>query len=226
MNLARLANKYFNDSQPWKTIKEDPEACATTINLSLQLIRTLAVMLSPVIPFTSEKIFRLLNIEDDELKKWEGCEEPKLKAGHKINQPEIIFTKIEDKTIEPYLKSQERKEQPESENKENKINIDEFKKVEIRVAKILEAENVPKSKKLLKLKVDLGFEKRQVIAGIAEFYKPEEIIGKKVLVVSNLKEAKLMNEISQGMILAVEDENKNLQLVTVDDNLPLGSVLR
>ncbi len=226
MNLARLANKYFNDSQPWKTVKEDYEACSTTINLSLQLIRTLAVMLSPVIPFTSEKIFNMLKIKDENLKKWYGCDETKLEAGHKINQPEIIFAKIDDKMIEPYLKSQEKTEQPKSETNQNKIDIDEFKKIEIRVAKILECEPVPKSKKLLKLKVDLGFEQRQVIAGIAEFYKPEDVIGKKVLIVSNLKEAKLMNEISQGMILAVEDQNKNLKLITVDDNLPLGSLLR
>lgn len=226
MNLARLANKYFNDSQPWKTVKEDYEACSTTINLSLQLIRTLAVMLSPVIPFTSEKIFNMLKIKDENLKKWYGCDETKLEAGHKINQPEIIFAKIDDKMIEPYLKSQEKTEQPKSETNQNKIDIDEFKKIEIRVAKILECEPVTKSKKLLKLKVDLGFEQRQVIAGIAEFYKPEDVIGKKVLIVSNLKEAKLMNEISQGMILAVEDQNKNLKLITVDDNLPLGSLLR
>jgi len=226
MNLARLANKYFNDSQPWKTIKEDFETCGTTINLSLQLIRTLAVMLSPVIPFTSKKIFELLNIENEDLKKWSECEEPKLPAGHKINQPEIIFTKIEDKTIEHYSKSQDKKEQIEQEKQEKKIDIDEFKKVEIRVAKILECEQVPKSEKLLKLKVDLGYEHRQVVAGIAQFYKPEEIIGKKVLIVSNLKETKLMNEISQGMVLATEDENKKLKLVTVDDNLPIGAILR
>jgi len=167
-----------------------------------------------------------LNIENEDLKKWSECEEPKLPAGHKINQPEIIFTKIEDKTIEHYSKSQDKKEQIEQEKQEKKIDIDEFKKVEIRVAKILECEQVPKSEKLLKLKVDLGYEHRQVVAGIAQFYKPEEIIGKKVLIVSNLKETKLMNEISQGMVLATEDENKKLKLVTVDDNLPIGAILR
>ncbi len=228
MNLARLANKYFNDSQPWKTIKEDLDACATTINLSLQLIRTLAIMLSPVIPFTSERIFKILNIKEDELKIWEFCTETKLKAGHKINQPEIIFNKIDDKTIEPYLKSQEKSETKKSVTPDNsdKIDIDEFKKVEIRIAQVIECEIIPRSKKLLKLKVDLGFEQRQVVAGLAEFYKPEELVGKKVLIVSNLKEVKIMNELSQGMILAVEDKNNNLKLVSVDESLPLGSILR
>lgn len=226
MNLARFANKYFNNSQPWKTIKEDPDQCATTINLSIQLIRTLAIMLSPIIPFTSEKIFGLLNLTDESLKKWNDCEELKISAGHKLNQPEIIFTKIEDKVIEPYLKSQEKPVEQNVETKVKEISIDEFKKVEIRVAKVVECEAIQESKKLLKVKVDLGYETRQVVAGLAEFYNPEELIGKKVLIVSNLKEAKLMNESSRGMILAVEDENKNLKLVTVDDSLPLGSILR
>lgn len=226
MNLARFANKYFNDSQPWKTIKEDPEQCATTINLSIQLIRTLSIMFSPIIPFTSEKIFNLLNLNDESLKKWNGCEELKISTGHKLNEPEIIFIKIEDKVIEPYIKSQEKPVEKKMETKVNEISIDEFKRVEIRVAKVVDCEAIQKSKKLLKVKVDLGFETRQVVAGLAEYYKPEELIGKKVLIVSNLREAKLMNESSRGMILAVEDENKNLKLVTVDDSLPLGSILR
>lgn len=228
MNLARLANKYFNDSEPWKTIKDNKDICGNTINLSLQVIRTLAVMLSPIIPFTSEKIFSLLNITDNSLKIWEGCDETKLPVGHKIKKPEILFTKIDDASIATYLKSQELvSEDKKKKNLETpKIDINDFKKIEIRVAKILKCEYVKNSKKLLKLNLDLGFEQRQVIAGIAEFYSPDDLINKKVLVVSNLKEAKLMGEVSQGMVLTVEDENKKLKLITVEDSLPVGLILR
>ncbi len=227
MNLARAANKYFNDSEPWKTVKENKEYCAASIYTSIQIIRALAVMISPVVPFTSEKIFSLLNIKDQKLKNWNGCEEPKLSFGHKIESPSILFKKIEDKEIEPYLTVLEKSEEKNrTGNTDSLISIEEFKKVKIKIAKVIHCEKIAKSKKLLKLKVDLGTEQRQVIAGLAEFYKPEDIIDKKVLVVTNLQKAKLMNEESEGMILAIEDEDKKLKLVEIGNELPIGAFLR
>ncbi len=221
MNLARAANKFFNDSEPWKTVKSDKEKCAATIFVSLQIIRTLAILLSPVLPFTTKKIFSLLNIDGEDLKMWNSAGEAKLLAGHKINPPEIIIKKIEESEIQPFLPKDESEKE-----KGNEIAIDEFKRVEIRVAKVLSCDKVKKSKKLLKLEVDLGFEKRQVIAGLAEFYDEKEMIDKRVLFVSNLQKAILMNETSEGMILAVEDDNKKLKLVEVPESLPLGAQLR
>jgi len=226
MNLARLGNKYFNDSQPWKTINENRESCATTINLSIQLIRTLAVMFSPIIPFTAEKIFSMLNISDESLKLWDGSAEPKIPVGHKIGKPTILFTKIDDKLIEPFLNSQEKEEISKMKINHKTITVDDFKRVEIKIAKVIGCEKVKNSKKLLKLQVDLGDENRQVIAGLAEFYEPGELVGKKVLLVSNLNELKLMDEISQGMVLTVEDENKKLKIITVDESLPIGCLLK
>jgi methionyl-tRNA synthetase len=221
MNLARAANKFFNDSEPWKTVKTDKEKCAATIFVSLQVIRTLAIMISPIVPFTSERIFSILNLRTKKLKEWNGAASAMLPAGHRINTPEIIVVKIDDKEILPFL--------PKVENKKengNEISIDEFKRIEIRVAKVLNCEKVNKSKKLLKLKVDLHYEQRQVIAGLAEYYEVKDMIGKRVLIVSNLQKASLMNEISEGMVLAVEDNDKKLRLVEVPESLPLGALLR
>lgn len=235
MNLARAANKFFNDSEPWKTIKSNREIGCNTINTSLQLIRSINIMLSPFIPFNAEKIFDFLNIGEDELKKWSSVEKPLLKAGHKLNKAEILFRKIEDKEIERFIPKEGEEEKRGTEKKEEKksvtegvqlININEFKKVNIKTGKISEATKVEKSEKLLKLKVELGNEIRQIIAGIAKYYKPEDIINKKVLVVANLERAKILGEQSEGMILAVEKSDKTLGVIFIDDTLPTGLTLR
>lgn len=221
MNLARAANKFFNDSEPWKTVKSDKDKCAVTIFVSLQVIRTLAIMISPIIPSTSERVFSILNLNNNELKMWNDAAAAKLSTGHKINAPEIIVKKIDDNEILPFLPKEENEKE-----KGNEISIDEFKRIEIRVAKVLSCEKVNKSIKLLKLKVDIGSEQRQVIAGLAEFYEAKDLIDKRVLIVSNLQKANLMNETSEGMVLAVEDNDKKLKLVEVPESLPLGAVLR
>lgn len=223
MNLARAGNKYFNDSEPWKTVKSDKERCATTLNICLQTIFTLAELFYPVIPFSSEKIFRMLNAEPGE---WDKSGEPGLPEGHLLGTSEILFTKIEDKAIEEQTArlqngaDQAPKAPPE---KFEEITIDDFYKVQLRTATVLEASSIPKSDKLLKLIVDLGFEKRQVLAGIAKHYKPEDIIGKKIIIVANLKTAKKMGLDSQGMVLAVESPNGGLQLLEVDKSVEPGS---
>ena len=218
MNLARAGNKYFNDSEPWLTVKTDNEKCSTTINICLQNIYTLAELFEPVLPFSSKKIFGMLNTEPTT---WEKCGDENILTGHKLNKAEILFPQIEDKMIEEQIqklgggKSQS--------GKNNLISYDEFMKTELRVAEVIEAEKIKKSKKLLKLKVKLGDEVRQVVAGIALSYKPEEIIGKKVVIVANLQPAKLMGEESKGMILAVENEGGNLEVLTVSNSVKSGT---
>ena len=218
MNLARAGNKYFNDSEPWKTVKSNKEKCGTTINICLQTIYTLAELFQPVIPFSSQKIFKMLNAEKTS---WDKSGEENLPAGHKLNKAEILFPKIEDKMIDEQISKLGGGKSDEDEK--NLINYDDFMKTELKVAEVLEAEKIKKSKKLLKLQVKLGDEVRQVIAGIAQSYEPEEMIGKKVVVVANLQPAKLMGEESNGMILAVEKDDGKLQVVTVDNSVKNGT---
>lgn len=224
MNLARAANKYFNDAEPWKTIKSDKEKCSTTLNICLQTIFTLAELVEPIIPFSSQKIFSMLNSRPVE---WALCGQQHLSAGHQLHDFEILFKKIEDEELVPFLAKVETDEIVEIKMAENNIEdesitFDEFQKVQLKVAEVLEAEKVAKSEKLLKLKVSLGSEQRQILAGIAKHYSPEELIGKKVIIVANLKPAKLMGMESQGMILAVEGEEK-LHLLNVDSLVPNGT---
>jgi len=210
LNLARAGNKYFNDSEPWKTIKSDKDKCGNTINICLNTIYTLAELLNPVIPFSSEKIFAMLN---SKLTSWYESGRINLSAGHKLNPAEILFTKIEDKVIEEQMNKLGKSENQVSIEPMEEITIEDFKKIQLRTGVVLKAEAVKKSDKLLKLEVDLGFEKRQVVAGIAQSYKPEELIGKQILVVANLKPAKLMGLESKGMILAVDNSDGKVNLV-------------
>ncbi len=228
MDLARACNKYFNDSEPWRTIKSDREKCGTTLNICLQAIFTLAEVFSPVIPFSSEKIFGMLNSKPTG---WDDCGKENLKAGHQLNKPEIIFPKIEDEMIEEQT-AKLNNERPEANQalasqpaakKDETITIDDFFKVQLKVAEIIHAEKVEKSDKLMKLKIQLDNEERQIIAGIAKHYSPEELLNKKVVVVANLKTAKLMGLESQGMVLAVEDETGKINVLTVDKSVKNGT---
>ncbi len=222
MNLARAGNKYFNDSEPWKTLKSDKEKCATTLYVCLQAIYTLAELAEPVIPFSSAKLFRILNAEKTG---WDNCGSEVLREGHKLDKPEIIFPKIEDETIEALMSKLGKKDEQEVEEVE-KISIEDFMKVHLNVAHIISAENLEKSEKLLKLKVKLANEERQIIAGIAKSYKPEDLVNKKVVIVSNLKPAKLMGQKSEGMILAVENEEGKLNVLSVPDSVKPGTRIR
>lgn len=218
MNLARAGNKYFNDSEPWLTVKTDKEKCSTAINVCLQTIYTLAELFEPVLPFSSEKIFKMLNAKPTT---WEKCGDENLPAGHKLNKAEILFPQIEDKMIDEQIKKLGGGESQSEKN--NLISYDDFMKTELKVAEVIEAEKIKKSKKLLKLKVKLGDEVRQVVAGIALSYEPEEMIGKKVVIVANLQPAKLMGEESNGMILAVENEKGNFEVLTVSNSVINGT---
>jgi methionyl-tRNA synthetase len=230
MNLSRAANKYFNDSEPWKTLKSSPERCSTTLHVAIQIVRSLAVLLEPVVPATSEKIWKLLNL-DIPLKEdgWDSASEFRIKEGHQLNKPEILITKIEDKQIDEIVKFLEGGDKPEAVQispLKPTITIDHFKKVDLRVGRVIEAEKVPKSEKLIKLQVEIGNEKRQVVAGIAQHYKPEDLIGKLIVVVANLQPAKLMGQESQGMILAASNESGTLTLVGVQSEISTGSTVK
>lgn len=231
MNVARTANKYFNDSQPWKTLKSDPEQCATTLNICLNIVRSLAILFSPVIPHTSEKVWRFLNISTPlKNEQWESAGELLLTEGHPLGQSEILFTKLEDDVINQELAKlrQETVMQTESAQPIHRaplkpqITYDDFAKIDFRTAKVLSAERVPKSKKLLKLQIDLGFEQRQIVAGIAEKVTADEIIGKTIIVVANLAPATLMGVESNGMLLATAADGENFALLTTSSTVESG----
>lgn len=224
MNLARAGNKYFNDSEPWKSSKSNKEQCATTINICLNIIYTLAEIFEPVIPFASAKIFNMLNAKPTE---WLKSGETNLAEGHVLNEPQILFTKLEDKVIEEQVNKLPQIVEETPKEVVEEITIDEFKRVKLKVGKITAAENVKKSDKLLKLQIDIGTEKRQLVAGIAKSYSPEELIGKKILMVANLKPAKLFGVESQGMVLALDTpEEGKVKLIEIDEVIELGKTAK
>ncbi len=231
MNLARAANKYFNDSQPWKTLKSEPAQCATTLNLCLQVVRSLAILFEPVIPVIAQRVWSTLNLEGTpSAAGWESAATLGLQARHQLNKSEILVTKIEDEQIDPIVKALSEpaaqelpKQMPEA---KPLITLDDFKKVELKLAKVVSTERVPKSEKLLKIQVEIGSEKRQLVAGIAQHYKPEDLVGKLIAVVVNLQPAKLMGQESQGMLLAATDSTGKLAVLTVSDSLESGASIK
>lgn len=222
MNLARAGNKYFNDSEPWKTVKTDKQKCGTALYACMQAIYTLCELVSPVLPFTSGKLLKML---DAEFTDWDKCGEENLKEGHKLNNSEILFPKIEDELIDKQMSrfGAANLENSNTQIQEDIITIEDFMKVQLKTAEVIDAENVNKSDKLLRLKVKLQNEERQVIAGIARDYSPADLIGRKIVIVANLKPAKLMGLESKGMILAVQDDSGKLNVLTVNSNVKNGT---
>ncbi|MCC5832324.1 MAG: methionine--tRNA ligase [Chlamydiales bacterium] len=231
MELAQTGNAYFDAKTPWKDAKEEERRpiMGTTIALCLQCLKALAGLSFPIIPQTAEKIWKMLGLEKPlEEHIWKDIFELQLEAGKTLSKPTILFQKIEDDVIkmetakleEMHKNAMQKKEPPYAPLKET-IGIDDFAKVDLRVGLIRKAEKLPKSKKLLKLEVDLGFETRTLLSGISQHYTAEELIGKKVVVVANLKPATIMGVESQGMVLAGSLDNA-LELVTLDD-LPAGA---
>jgi len=232
MDVARFANKYFNDQMPWQTRKTNPDKCATTLNLCVRATYNLAVMMNPFLPFTSHKIWQMLQLPGKpEEAEWDKIGYLDMAEGQKLGTLKILFRKIEDKEIEEEVeklkKAQEsRTEEPASTSSADTapqyVTIEEFQKIQLRSAKILKAERIPKADKLLRLEIDLGDEKRQLVAGIARYYTPEELIGKTIVVVANLKPARIRGVESQGMLLAVKEGNK-LALLTTDKEIGPGN---
>ncbi len=234
MSLARAANKYFNDSEPWRTRRENPDQCATTINICVQLTRALAVLLSPVIPFAAEDIWEMLALEGSAADAgWDTIPKPAVESGKQIGQLKILFSKIEDSTIEEQIRNtasgeetQEKAVAPTTAPLKPTVSIDDFRKIDLRVAKIIDCEKVAKSEKLLRIEVQIGSETRQIIAGISKHYAPESLVGKDVIVVANLAPAKLMGLESNGMLLAASSEDGKLSLLTTFSGIDSGSIVR
>jgi methionyl-tRNA synthetase len=230
MNVARAANKYFNDGEPWKTSKSNLERCAMTLNTCLQVVRSLAILMEPVVPVMAQKIWSTLNLEGAPAEVgWESAGELKLQPGHTLKKAEILVTKIEDKQIDDIIQALNNpadsgQPKPPIEAKP-KISMDDFKKVELRLALVVSAERVPKSDKLLKIQVEIGSERRQIVAGIAQHYKPEDLVGKRIAVVANLQPAKLMGQESNGMLLAATDSAGKLEVLSVNGDLESGSLI-
>jgi methionyl-tRNA synthetase len=219
MNLARLGNKYLADEEPWKVIKLDAERVKTIMYVALQISAALAVVSKPFLPFTSDKLKGILNVNEN--LSWEDVtiKDVLLPGTHQINKAELLFSKIEDNAIEVQVeKLQATKIANEQENKviepqKETIEFDDFTKLDIRIGTILEAEKVAKTKKLLKLKVDVGIDIRTIVSGIAESFSPEDIIGQQVSVLVNLAPRKIRGVESQGMILMTDLPDGKLAFV-------------
>ena len=226
MNLARLGNKYLADEEPWKVIKDNPERVKTQMFCALQVAGALAYLCEPFLPFTSQKMKSGLNLED---KNWyEVLNTPPIPTGHQINEMPLLFSKIEDDVIEAQIKKLEntkinnQKTNPNANPMKEQISFDDFTKIDLRTATILEAEKVEKADKLLKLKVDTGVDVRTVVSGIAESFSPEEIIGKQVMILLNLAPRKIRGIESQGMLLLTTKPDGKLSFVTPNEKVENG----
>jgi methionyl-tRNA synthetase len=239
MNLARMGNKYFADTEPWHLRKVDMQACGNVIHVALQLCASLSILMEPVLPHTAERLRNLLNLEglrpsnvksSEGTLGWQDAGVSLLEEGHAVNPPEILFTKLEDTAIEAQVQKLHEatsklhakpdapevvEEKPYTEPK-SEIEYDDFAKLDLRMGTILSAEKMPKADKLLVLQIDLGYEKRQILSGIAQHYTPEEIVGKKVVIVANLKPRKLRGLESQGMVLMAEDREGKLCMISAE----------
>lgn len=226
MNLARLGNKYLADEEPWKVIKDNPERVKTQMFCALQVAGALAYLCEPFLPFTSQKMKSGLNLEN---KNWyEVLNTPPIPTGHQINEMPLLFSKIEDDVIEAQIKKLEntkinnQKTNPNANPMKEQISFDDFTKIDLRTATILEAEKVEKADKLLKLKVDTGVDVRTVVSGIAESFSPEEIIGKQVMILLNLAPRKIRGIESQGMLLLTTKPDGKLSFMTPDEKVENG----
>lgn len=230
MNIARLGNKYLADSEPWALQKTEPERVKTIMNISIQITANCVIALEPFLPFSTKKLSGFLNIE---ALNWSDLGSADLiKSGHTINKPQLLFEKIEDEMVEAQVQKllDTREANAASEVKleaaKPNITFDDFVKMDVRTATILEAERIPKTDKLMKLKVDTGIDQRTVVSGIAEFFKAEELSGKNVLILANLAPRKIRGIESQGMILLAEDDKGKLEFVKPENAMKAGFVVR
>ncbi|HQQ93074.1 MAG TPA: methionine--tRNA ligase [Bacteroidia bacterium] len=215
MNVARMGNKYLAENEPWKLVKSDEERVKTIMNVSLQICINLAILGEPFIPFTSAKLFNMLNVP--ELRWSSAAQSNNLPAGHRINKEELLFSKIEDQEINLQLdklkQTKTANSTPGMKGIKPETSFEEFSKMDIRVATIVAAEAVPNTDKLLKLQLDTGVDTRTVVSGIAQWYKASEIIGQKVCLLANLAPRKIKGIESQGMILMAENPDGELSFV-------------
>ena len=235
MNMARLGNKYLTDTEPWKVAKSDMDRTASILNVSLKICADLAIAFAPFIPFSSEKLLGMLNLSKDVLT-WETLAKGDiLQPGHKLNKAELLFTKVEDEVIDAQLQRLEniRKENAERAAKEQpkpaaapqkeECTFEDFEKMDIRTATVLEAERVPKTEKLLKLTIDTGIDTRVIVSGIAEYYTPEQMIGKQICILANLAPRKIRGIESKGMILMAKEPDGAMRVVSPEERLANGA---
>ena len=224
IDVARLGNKYLTDTEPWKIFKDDQNRVQDIIYNSIQIVANIAILCEPFLPFTSNKIKTHLNVTADI--SWKDIGSSILNPGHIISGKTHIFSKIEDQLIEDQIKKLNLNNKNNNiMPQKNTIEFDDFTKVDIRVGTVIEAENVPKSDKLLKLKVDTGLDKRIILSGISKYYSPEDILNKKVMVLINLIPRKMMGIESHGMLLLAEDSDGSLSLMQPDSDITDGSVV-
>ena len=229
MNFARIGNKYLADSEPWKLIKTDAERVKTILNIALQITANIAIAIEPFMPFSAAKILNMLACEKFGWERLGAMD--LLAAGHHIGEPSLLFEKIEDETIQKQLDrleeiaKQNAAAEVKAEPQKAECTFDEFQKMDIRVSTILEAEKLPKTKKLLKLTIDTGIDKRTIVSGIAEHFSPEELIGQQVLVLVNLAPRDFKGITSQGMILMAEDATGALRLVQPNEKTNNGAMV-
>ena len=235
MNLARLGNKYLTDTEPWKIAKSDMERVAAILNISLQICASLAIAFEPILPHTTKKLRYILNMKSSD---WDDLGNSSiLTPGHKINPASLLFEKIEDSEIEIQIaKLTATKESNDSANTESaevntvaplkdECTYEDFMKMDIRTATVLEAERVPKTDKLLRLTIDTGLDKRTIVSGIAEFYTPEEMVGKQISILANLAPRKIKGIESKGMILMAKEEGGKMRIITPEERLDNGSTI-
>lgn len=237
MNLARVGNKYLTETEPWKLAKTDLDRVATILNVSLQFCANMAIAFEPFIPFSSEKLMKMLNMSAEQ-NRWETLGKSDiLPAGHKINPAELLFAKVEDAEIEAQVKkladakaaneaaAKAAAGKPAPAPQKDECSYDDFMKMDIRTATVLEAVRVPKTDKLLKLTIDTGLDTRTIVSGIAEFYSPEEMVGKQICILANLAPRKIKGIESKGMILMTKDESGKMRFVTPQETVDNGATI-
>ncbi len=232
MNVARVGNKYLADEEPWKMMKDNPDRVKTQMYIALQVAAALSVLSEPFLPFTAMKLNRILNLNADALS-WDNVSEQSdlIPAGHQIAQGELLFAKIEDDQIQKQIdkleatKSANMAENKMVEPQKETITFEDFAKIDLRVGTIIEAEKMPKANKLLILKIDTGIDVRTIVSGIAESFSPEEVIGKRVTVLTNLAPRNLRGTESAGMILMTTNPDGNLVFVNPDAEVPNGETI-
>ena len=227
MNIARLGNKYLADTEPWKVVKTDPERVKTILNVALQIVANTTVAIEPFMPFSAEKLTRMLAVDHLE---WDVIGRSDIiAAGHTIGAAELLFEKIEDEVIERQVKKLEDAKRANEAaaavvpEQKDSVTFEQFGQMDIRVSTVVAAEKVAKTKKLLKLTVDTGIDTRTIVSGIAEYYTPEELVGRQILVLVNLMPRELKGITSQGMILMSADATGKLTLLAPTDKVPNGS---
>jgi methionyl-tRNA synthetase len=222
MNLARIGNKFLAETEPWKLIKTDEERVKTIMYLALQITANLTIVLQPFLPATASKLSEFLDFKTPH---WSMAgKSDLLEPGHQTNPPSILFPKIDDSLVEEEMaKLHEENEETQFDAQKDETSFDDFTKMDIRLGKIISAEKVEKADKLLKLKVDIGLDERTVVSGIAEHYKPEEVVGKTVQILINLAPRKIRGIESQGMILMAENEKGELSFLVPEKDFERGS---